>query len=114
MGEVKFDKRFNSMQPLGFAYGFADPPGCCTSAKPGKYKVTKVTNKDLTDVKVDMLIKKINGDVVTEKMEIGELRQMIDAAVKTLPELPKPPPKEEPKAEEAKAEEAKAEETKAE
>merc|ERR1711972_472656 len=65
--EVKLEKR-----PLGFEYGAQKAGGCCAAAPTGKFVVTKITNKDLKDVKVGMLIKKINDEEMPATMELGE------------------------------------------
>jgi len=79
--EVKLEKR-----PLGFEYGAQKAGGCCAAAPTGKFVVTKITNKDLKDMKVGMLIKKINDEEVPATMELGEFKEKIEMAAKTLPE----------------------------
>eukprot|EP00441_Pelagodinium_beii_P039812 CAMPEP_0197648404 /NCGR_PEP_ID=MMETSP1338-20131121/27733_1 /TAXON_ID=43686 ORGANISM="Pelagodinium beii, Strain RCC1491" /NCGR_SAMPLE_ID=MMETSP1338 /ASSEMBLY_ACC=CAM_ASM_000754 /LENGTH=210 /DNA_ID=CAMNT_0043222393 /DNA_START=66 /DNA_END=698 /DNA_ORIENTATION=+ len=79
--EVKFTKR-----TLGFEYGAQKAGGCCAAAPTGKFVVTKVTNPELKDVKVGMLIKKINEEEVPATMELGEFKEKLTVAVKTLPE----------------------------
>eukprot|EP00441_Pelagodinium_beii_P046591 CAMPEP_0197622938 /NCGR_PEP_ID=MMETSP1338-20131121/3041_1 /TAXON_ID=43686 ORGANISM="Pelagodinium beii, Strain RCC1491" /NCGR_SAMPLE_ID=MMETSP1338 /ASSEMBLY_ACC=CAM_ASM_000754 /LENGTH=210 /DNA_ID=CAMNT_0043192729 /DNA_START=57 /DNA_END=689 /DNA_ORIENTATION=- len=79
--EVKFTKR-----TLGFEYGAQKAGGCCAAAPTGKFVVTKVTNPELKDVKAGMLIKKINEEEVPATMELGEFKEKLAVAVKTLPE----------------------------
>lgn len=79
--DVKIEKR-----PLGFEVTEARKGGCCIAAPSGKFAVAKVTNADLKDVKVGMVIKKIGDQDVTASRDLAELKEILASAEKTLPE----------------------------
>jgi len=80
--DVKFEKR-----PLGFSFAAQRKGGCCSGgAETGKYVVTKVDKKGLKEVKVGMVIKRINDTEVPDKKEWVEFQEMMALAAKPLPE----------------------------
>jgi hypothetical protein len=79
--DVKVEKR-----PLGFEVTEARKGGCCIAAPSGKFAVAKVTNVDLTTVKVGMVIKKVGDQDVAASKDLAELKEILAVAEKTLPE----------------------------
>eukprot|EP00933_Yihiella_yeosuensis_P059589 TRINITY_DN6104_c0_g1_i6.p1 TRINITY_DN6104_c0_g1~~TRINITY_DN6104_c0_g1_i6.p1 ORF type:complete len:297 (-),score=130.05 TRINITY_DN6104_c0_g1_i6:253-1143(-) len=80
--EVKFTKR-----PIGFSFAPQKKGGCCAGkGETGKYVVSKIVSKDLKDVKVGMVIKKINDTEVTNKTEWVEFQEMMAIGAKPLEE----------------------------
>eukprot|EP00933_Yihiella_yeosuensis_P053418 TRINITY_DN5164_c0_g6_i1.p2 TRINITY_DN5164_c0_g6~~TRINITY_DN5164_c0_g6_i1.p2 ORF type:complete len:227 (-),score=68.71 TRINITY_DN5164_c0_g6_i1:86-766(-) len=81
--DVKFEQR-----PLGFTYAPESKPGggCCGGKKPtGRFIIARL-DKPLQEIKVGMIIRKINGVEVAPDTEFADLQAQMLAAAKVLPE----------------------------
>eukprot|EP00933_Yihiella_yeosuensis_P075211 TRINITY_DN84469_c0_g1_i1.p1 TRINITY_DN84469_c0_g1~~TRINITY_DN84469_c0_g1_i1.p1 ORF type:complete len:255 (-),score=59.83 TRINITY_DN84469_c0_g1_i1:177-941(-) len=81
---LRIDKR-----PLGFTVGAQKKGWCCSGGTTtGKYVVTKVDKNRMKDVKVGMIVKKVNGAEVPEWQEGWvEFQELLRVAEKRLPEV---------------------------
>lgn len=82
--EVQFEK-----QNLGFHYRAQHKGSCCTGQKPtGKFVVAKVDAKNLAlkDLKVGMLITKVNGKEIPANTDYNAFHALVTTAAKDLPE----------------------------
>jgi len=78
--EQKWENR-----PIGIELG-AKPAGCCSGSPPGKFVVKKVVDANLKDIKVGMLIQKLDGQDVKPATEWPEFKAMLDSKLQALPE----------------------------